>query len=84
MKKIKKFDNELIKRKNLILMLKKYGITRMNKDAVYMLEKAIIDSLPKLFRVLKEEMVTQGKKTLKREDVLNVLGKMKEEEFWEV
>lgn len=85
MKKNNKKINTLIKRKNLILKLKKRGIKRANPKAILLLEKWLEQSLNSIIGVLREEMVVQGRKTLKKIDVQEVLKKFRDkEEFWEI
>lgn len=84
MDKNKKNDNLLIK-KNLILILNKHGVTRVSPDSIQLLEKYFNEFLLNLASVLREEMITHGRKTLKKEDVKNALKKLSaEEEVWEV
>jgi len=83
MGKNNKKDNTLIKRKNLILELKKEGIKRVNLKAAIFLEQYFKKSLGVMAKLLKEEMLIQGRKTLKKEDIEKILEKMKtnEEDF---
>ena len=85
-KKYKK-DNALflLKRKSLVSEMRKKGINRAGSDALFLLEDYILRELDHVFNGLKEEMVTNGRKTLKKEDVQNFFEKMKkEEEAWDV
>lgn len=85
MKKNNKKNNTLIKRKNLILRLKKAGLERLNPDSVLFLEEYFDENLDKMINSLKEEVIIQGRKTLRKKDVQNVLKKIKKEDiFWEV
>lgn len=84
MKKNKKYANGLIKRKNLRLLLVQNGIKRVNEEALEAIESALENALSNLFNALKEEIVIRGKKTLEKEDVSNVLEKIRKEEFWEI
>lgn len=79
MEKNNKKDNALIKRKNLILELKKEGIKRVNLKAAIFLEQYLKKYLSDMAKLLKEETLIQGRKTLKKEDVEKILEKMKGE-----
>ena len=88
-KKTKKFSvlknhkkinrNFLIKRRNLILKLKEAGI-RSSPEAVWEIEKHLQENIAGIIEGLKEELVTHGRKTLKKEDVQKIFEK-KEENF---
>lgn len=85
MEKNKKRDNTLIKRKNLVLELNKKGINRISPESILILEQYFKDSLGRIVEMLREEVIVHGRRTLKREDVLAVLEKLKKEEAgWEV
>ncbi len=85
MEKNNKKINTLIKRKNLVSKLKGAGIKRASSNAILLLERYVEENLDKIINALKEEMVTQGRKTLKTEDINNVLDKInKKEDFFEV
>lgn len=85
MKKSKLKDNTLIKKKNIVLTLNKAGIKRINSDAILSLEKHFSAEAEEIADILKEEMITHGRRTLQKEDVHNALKKLKKEEtFWEV
>ena len=83
MEKTKKKNNTLIKRKNLILRIKKAGIKRVSPDAVCLLEKDLEKNLSSIIEKIKEEMIIQGRKTLKKHDVKKVFSKTKDE-YWEI
>ncbi len=83
MEKSKKKNNTLIKRRNLILQIKKAGIKRISPDAVYLLERELEKNLRNIIEKIKEEIIIQGRKTVKEQDVKNVFSKTKEE-FWEI
>jgi len=68
MNKIKKKDNPLIKRKNLILLLKKAGISRVNKKAIKEIENKIKAYLTNLALLLKQAITIKGKKTLEKQE----------------
>ena len=80
MKKNKSKDNTLIKRKNLVLILKKAGVKRAAPGSVLQLENYFNAEAEKIADMLKEELRTHGRKTLMKEDVRNVLRKLKKEE----
>jgi histone H3/H4 len=85
MKKNKSRVNTLIKRKNLIAKLKKSGIKRTSPDAITALEKNISETFNRLIIILKERIVTQGRKTLRKEDVNFALDSLQQEDnYWEV
>jgi len=78
-------DNSLIKRKNLVLMMKKEGIMNISKDSLDLLEGEIERYLESLVVLMKEEMLINGRRTLKKEDVRVVLDdRNKKEDVWEV
>ena len=83
MNKNRKKDNTLIKRKNLILMLKQAGINRVSEDALGEIGKALARYVEKLIPALKEELAVSGRATLKKEDIISIIRKRKEE-FWEI
>ncbi len=84
MKKYKKSTNTLIKRNNLVALLKKQGIPRVSKEAWNALEDILENSIRKLCLALREEMLIQGKRTLKKEEIQQALKKIKAEDFWEI
>ena len=85
MEKSNNKDNSLIKRKRLVIELKKLGINRASPQAISFLEHTLKKNLIKIIEILKEEMTIQGRKTLKKEDVKNVLNKLKkQEDYWEI
>jgi len=85
MEKNSKKVNTLIKRNNLILELKERGISRASPDSLLLLEKYFRETLRKMAEILKEEITTQGRKTLKKEDVKVAIERIKrEEELWEI
>ncbi len=88
MKKINKSDNTLIKRKNLISMLKKAGISRVSKEALEETERITKDYIDKMILFIKENMIVNGRKTLTREDVKKAVESIVQrgikEESWEI
>ena len=74
--------NILIKRKNLIIELKKAGIQRINPEFIALLERILKEYMGKIINVSKEEMITHGRKTLKKEDIQKALKK--QESAWEI
>ena len=84
MKNNNKKTNILTKRKEIISMIKKGGIKRINREAILFLEKNIEEYLFNIIAALKEEITIQGRKTLKKEDCKNVLNKIKKQEAWEI
>ena len=83
MEKNNKKANALIKRKNLVLELRKQGVKRINPDALYLLENYLGDFLGGMIKQLREERDIQGRKTIKKQDVIKISSK-KKENWWEV
>lgn len=83
MKEKIKLDNSLIKRNNLIILLKKNGIKRFNKDALKMLEQKLKEKAEILAELLSRKLMLEGRKTLKEEDVQS-LDKNAEERAFEI
>ena len=81
MKKNINKTNTLIKRKNLILMLKEQKI-RSNKEAINLLEQKFEGLINIIIKNLKEEITIQGRKTLKKEDIEKIFTK--KEEYYEI
>jgi histone H3/H4 len=65
-------------------MMKRLGVKRMSPEAVQILEKSAEHYILDMIDALKEEMAAHGRKTLKKEDVVNALGTKKETEEWEI
>jgi len=86
MVKINKKDNVLLfKKKGLIAEMRGKGITRVSPEALLLLEDCFRKDLGHIFEGLREEMITNGRKTLKKEDVQKVFWRIKkEEEAWDV
>jgi len=83
-KKIKK-ANALIKKNNLIKFIKNKGITSISPDSIPQIEDYITEDLDNLIDALKQELFINGKKTLNKKDILNVLDKIKNKENnWEI
>jgi len=61
--------NKLIKTNNLIHLIKKEGIKRIDKKAVELFAKKIESETIKKIKILKEEVITSGRKTMKKEDI---------------
>ena len=74
--------NILIKRKNLTIELKKAGIKRVNPEFIILLEGILKEYIGKIIDISKEEMITHGRKTLKKEDIQKALRK--QESAWEI
>src|SRR3989344_3235307 len=71
-------ETHTLLRRNLLSLLKKNGILRINKEALNSLEKHIYKYLVKNIPKLKENMEINGRKTLKGEDVF-ILDEQKRE-----
>jgi len=69
MNKNTKMNNSLIKRKNLLSILKNAGITRTSPKALEKLEKTITTQAEQTALNLKEKITIQGKKTLEMNDI---------------
>jgi len=69
--------NSLVKRKTLNKILKKAGIKRASKKAIILLEKNILEEIQRLAKELKQEMIINGRETLKEKDVINSINKIK-------
>ena len=81
----KKKDNVLIKRNQLAYRIKKEGIKRVDKEAVMELNRFFEEYLNKLIKLLKWEMQTNARKTLRKWDVEQALKILKKEEKgWEI
>ena len=61
--------NTLIKRGNLVNLLKKSGIKRVSPDSITYLEKYIEENLKLIIESLKEKTIINARKTLKKEDI---------------
>jgi len=85
MKKNKDYNNSLIKRKKLIILLKEGGIKRFGKEAIWALEKEIISKLKENSKLMARNLLLGGRKTLTKEDVAKVAAaKAKEESNFEI
>ncbi|MAG78357.1 hypothetical protein CL616_03260 [archaeon] len=84
MVKIRKKSNTLIKRRVLDSKIRKEGIKRINPEAFIIIEKYFSEELDKIVNALVEQVMVQGRKTLKGKDVKRVLDKMKEEEDYDL
>jgi len=83
MRKSDKIDNILIKRK-LIDELRKNGINRINRDSLISLNEYVLNDLRRVFKVLREELIIRGKKTLEKKDVEDVLDRINNKESSEI
>ena len=83
MRKSDKIDNILIKRK-LIDELRKNGIYRINRDSLISLNEYVLNDLRRVFKVLREELIIRGKKTLEKKDVEDVLDRINNKESSEI
>jgi len=80
MKKNIKSDN-ILKRKKLVTEMKKFGLNRISKNSLNILDKHVVDELKIIFKSLKEELIVNGKKTLEKKDVEKVLKEKNKMEF---
>lgn len=69
MKNNKQIDNSLIKRKNLQKELRIKGINRTSPKALEEIENSITNYLHILLTVAKQEMMMNGRKNLKSQDI---------------
>lgn len=85
MSKNKESINTLIKKNQLIKILKKGGIKRFQKEALKVLEQKIIDELKKDSKLMVRKLMLEGRKTLTKGDVKSITeAKSKEEEEFEI
>lgn len=85
MRKIKYKDNTLIKKNQLVIRLKKEGVRRIDKQAISELSHFFDEYTDRLIKLFRWEIQTNGRKTLKEEDVRKVLSNIKKEEKgWEI
>ncbi len=83
-KKYKK-ANGLIKRTKLQTQIKKAGVRRISPDALDFLEDVLGRYINKLALLLNDEIMVNGRKTLKRKDILEVLNRLdKKNTGWEI
>ena len=68
--------NLIIKRNNLLRLIRISGMKRVNPNALKLIEKKIVDDVSYILEILKEEIAVQGRKTIKKEDVLAVLERL--------
>lgn len=66
-----KKNNTLIKRNALLRVMKENGLNRVNKEALDTIEGKILNDLVKMSKKLSQDLVIKGKKTLKKEDLIN-------------
>ncbi|MEK6893761.1 MAG: histone-like protein [Nanoarchaeota archaeon] len=84
MNKSKKKLNTLIKRKNLIQMLKANGIKRTNKEALEFMENLIKENLINTLQFAKQNMEIHGRKTLMPEDIQASLIPKGKHDYFEI
>ncbi len=77
-------DNTLIKRKNLIIVLKKYGISRTSPDALKKIESLITEDIKKLASALSEIIKIKGRKTLLTRDIEEIIEEKKSKKYPEI
>lgn len=78
MVKNKEKYNSLIKKKNLILLMKNEGIKRASPDTLALFEAKLNDLARKIISAIKEEIDTNGRKTAKTEDIIRVFSRERE------
>lgn len=80
-----KKNNILIKKSGLISVVNNFGIKRINPEALVFIENYVRNELERVSKLLKQEIDTHGRKTVKKEDVLAVIEKMSnKEDSWEI
>lgn len=82
MKKKETLANRLIKKNQLIKFLKEKGILRTSPEALEEIQKNLKQYLTELAENGKENMITHGRATLKKEDLETPNSKM--EKSWEI
>jgi len=72
MVKINKKDNQLniLKRGNVLKLIKKEGITRISPQALEALDKRISEDIKSLVKKLKQHLQINAKKTLEKQDII--------------
>ncbi|MBS3099524.1 hypothetical protein J4462_04890 [Candidatus Pacearchaeota archaeon] len=73
----------LIKKKNLVKLLKERGI-RTNPDVLFMLMGRITEHTCNLLNEIREKLTIKGKKTLQKKDLLEILEKQTERNYPEI
>ena len=81
-KNIKK-DN-ILKRRKLVLEMSKLGLNRISKNSLDCIDEYVISELKNIFKLLKEELDVNGKKTLEKRDVEKVLKELNQEDEFEI
>ena len=84
MKNNKSSDNTLIKRNNLLALLKSYGINRISPRALKKIDLLIRKEIEEIGIVLKEIIVIKGRKTLLEEDIEDIVSKKEIKEYPEI
>lgn len=75
MSKTRKEDNKLniIKKKTLLKLMKERGITRINPEALKVFSEKISEDAKNLVCKLKQNIQIKAKKTLEKQDILDVI-----------
>ncbi len=84
MRKKPYLDNTLIKKKNLIGILKSRKIRRISPKALEQIEKEIKEEINKLAQVLEQKMIIKGRKTLTKKDIQEAIRENNETEYPEI
>ena len=82
MKKIKQKPNTLIKRNQMIKLLKREGINRINPISLNEIEKNLRIYLKKIIKKAKENIITHGRRTLLKKDIQSINEEKQQD--WEV
>ncbi len=70
--------NNLLKRNNILSLMKKHSIKRINSEALISLEKGIKEIIEEIIEEAKENKIIHGRKTLNKEDIEKALKKEEE------
>jgi histone H3/H4 len=84
MKNSNRKANTLIKKRNLIKMLRGRGIKRANKQALSLIEASIKEILTSTLCFAKQNMEIHGRKTLRSEDIRQAFKFKNNEKSFEV
>ena len=74
----------LLKKQNLIDFMKKQNITRINPQALEFFDKQITKEIEHLTRASKQNMNINARKTLIKQDVIDVLESRENKENWDI
>jgi len=81
--KNKKIANTLIKRKNLVKLIKKIGVKRISPEAIITLEKSLTKNTLHIINVARQNSIIHGRKTIIKEDIKSA-EETRNENSWEI